>query len=357
MPRAFNASATPFSVLMPDALMAKLSVGRSHRLGAAYASDLTMRRFLVHSHQLRWIISHSPRAGLAPIETRYQWGSLLMLDKRIFAAAQTADRNRRRILRNGYTPAGDPIWTEAEKNILRECFPNWRLAQGQLKRRSAKSVQAFSLRRLKLRTKICARWSDADTRQLRKLFRPLPWPDLGHAFPQRTVKAIERKARKMHLLRGRPPLKVIGVEAIDSIRRTCRAHGLAMADLNSYCDSKYFFRTFRSVKDVRRMPLHPLWKAADILGGTVSIVWPVAAPRLQPDVARFSPTGDGFLDVVRTRCRQLKVTMADLDRWARTGTYFYKARWLQHGTVSRPKLCRAIQALGGTLSISWRHCP
>ena len=77
------------------------------------------------------------------------------------------------------------------------------------------------------------------------------------------------------------------------------------------------------------------------------------AATVSPQPRTLSSTGDPYLDAIRVRCRALKVSMKDLDRWARTGSYFYKAAWLSVGKANRAKLCKAIEALGGTLTVVW----
>lgn len=68
---------------------------------------------------------------------------------------------------------------------------------------------------------------------------------------------------------------------------------------------------------------------------------------------RFKPTGDWLLDEVRTRCFALGYTMLDLDILARTKSYFRNRSWT-HRRADRARLCKAVEALGGTLSVAWQ---
>lgn len=65
-------------------------------------------------------------------------------------------------------------------------------------------------------------------------------------------------------------------------------------------------------------------------------------------------TGHPILDNVRKRCRELNLTMGDLDRMAGTKGYFRNAAWLCRGTINVSKIARAVVALGGNLHADWR---
>jgi hypothetical protein len=74
----------------------------------------------------------------------------------------------------------------------------------------------------------------------------------------------------------------------------------------------------------------------------------IRAPR-----RRFKSTGFPLLDAVRDRCFDLNYSMLDLDELAMTGRYFRTARWRTYDRVSYPRLCKAVEALGGTLGVDW----
>ncbi|NEK15706.1 hypothetical protein [Rhizobium leguminosarum] len=68
----------------------------------------------------------------------------------------------------------------------------------------------------------------------------------------------------------------------------------------------------------------------------------------------YSLTGYPTLDEVRRRCREIKWSMIDLDKAARTGQYFSKSRWIGK-KINHRALGRAIEALDGTVKAEWRE--
>ncbi|HWK33518.1 MAG TPA: hypothetical protein VNR51_07545 [Hyphomicrobium sp.] len=67
---------------------------------------------------------------------------------------------------------------------------------------------------------------------------------------------------------------------------------------------------------------------------------------------KLSATGHALVDCIRERAFDLRLSMVDLDAMAKTKKYFQKAAW-QSGSLNRKALLRAIEALGGEVSIRW----
>jgi hypothetical protein len=68
----------------------------------------------------------------------------------------------------------------------------------------------------------------------------------------------------------------------------------------------------------------------------------------------FQKTSYPLLDAIRARCYELGYSMVDLDEIARTKRYFQCARWVASKSVQNSALCKAVDALDGTLSPTWR---
>jgi hypothetical protein len=66
----------------------------------------------------------------------------------------------------------------------------------------------------------------------------------------------------------------------------------------------------------------------------------------------YKLTGIAALDDVRRRCREIRWTMRDLDKAAKTGTYFQKAGWIRK-RINHRALGRAIEALDGVIQAQW----
>jgi hypothetical protein len=68
---------------------------------------------------------------------------------------------------------------------------------------------------------------------------------------------------------------------------------------------------------------------------------------------RLCSTSIPVLDLIRGRCYELGYSMVDLDSIAKTGKYFQTARWHSNRRLSGKYVCRAIEALGGSISVVW----
>lgn len=64
-------------------------------------------------------------------------------------------------------------------------------------------------------------------------------------------------------------------------------------------------------------------------------------------------TGDPLCDAIRDRCRVLGITMAELDRMARSATYFQGREWRGKSGHRQAPMTRAVRALGGVLSVTF----
>ena len=68
----------------------------------------------------------------------------------------------------------------------------------------------------------------------------------------------------------------------------------------------------------------------------------------------YKLTGISALDAIRQRCFEIGWTMPDLDKAARTGTYFKRCGWIGK-KVNHRALGRAIEALDGIVHAHWRE--
>lgn len=64
-------------------------------------------------------------------------------------------------------------------------------------------------------------------------------------------------------------------------------------------------------------------------------------------------TGHPLIDRIRDRAFDLNLSMVDLDAMAGTKKYFQKAGWV-NGNINRKAMLRAIEALGGEVSVQWQ---
>ena len=68
----------------------------------------------------------------------------------------------------------------------------------------------------------------------------------------------------------------------------------------------------------------------------------------------YKSTGHPALDDVRQRCLEIRWTMKDLDKAARTGCYFQRAGWIGK-KINYRALGRAIEALDGVIECRWKE--
>ena len=68
----------------------------------------------------------------------------------------------------------------------------------------------------------------------------------------------------------------------------------------------------------------------------------------------YKLTGHPALDEVRRKCFAIRWTMTDLDRAAKTGTYFYRAGWIGK-KINHRAIGRAIEALDGQIQACWNE--
>lgn len=68
----------------------------------------------------------------------------------------------------------------------------------------------------------------------------------------------------------------------------------------------------------------------------------------------YRNTGWPLLDEIRSKCRDLAYTMADLDQIAGTRRYFRGRHWRSSRLRASPAVLKAVVALGGVLKADWQ---
>lgn len=95
--------------------------------------------------------------------------------------AATAERMRRKMRKEGVTLSGKKLWTEAEDEILRASYPNYRRM---LKLLPHRTHQAVLMRCRKLGLKKFVRpWTAFEVSKLRKLYSSASIEEICAAFP------------------------------------------------------------------------------------------------------------------------------------------------------------------------------
>lgn len=172
----------------------------------------------------------------------------------------------RHIERTGCTIAGTPVWTQAEVDILRRCYPDRNAACTALPSRTRIAV-AQKAQRLGLVPPL-RKWSDDQAIKLGKPYRAgVPITALVEMFPDKSPEQIWSKAHHMGYRRPRRAPKPTGMLLVDDIRMRAFEHRLSMTDLDAFVGKKRYFVSPRHV-DWRA-----LQKAMEILGGRPIVLW------------------------------------------------------------------------------------
>lgn len=104
--------------------------------------------------------------------------------------------------------------------------------------------------------------------------------------------------------------------------------------------------------------LYPKADRSDILLAFPELSWSQIAAKarhigLRRARRRLNSTGHPLIDTIRDRAFDLCLSMVDLDMMAGTRRYFQKAAW-RNGNLNRKALLRAVEALGGEVSVRWQ---
>lgn len=175
----------------------------------------------------------------------------------------------RHIERTGLTIAGQRVWTAAEIEVLRQCYPDREAACSALPGRTRAAI-AHKAQRLGLVQPLRI-WSDADALRLLTPYKAgVPIASLVEMFSGKTRMQIWHKAHHMHCRRPRRAPKPTGMPLVDSIRTRAFDYRLSMVDLDAFIGKKRYFVS------PRHMKWRALQKALEILGGQPRVYWPPA---------------------------------------------------------------------------------
>jgi hypothetical protein len=113
-----------------------------------------------------------------------------------------------------------------------------------------------------------------------------------------------------------------------------------------------------TTEESRLRRLYPKADRTELLTAFPGMRWTQIAAKARNIGARrmrrkLNATGHPIIDTIRDRAFDLNLSMVDLDAMAGTKRYFQKASWC-NGRLNRKALLRAVEALGGEVSIRWQ---
>lgn len=153
--------------------------------------------------------------------------------------ANSAERNRQRIKREGFTIRGDKIWTTEEDEIVRFLFPSYPDIVGALPHRTLRAcrTRARTLNLVTRRPPFTAR----ELSLVRRLYPTAVREVLMPLMPGRTWDQIAKLATRNGIYRLPKPFLPTGITVLDQIRARCRELNYTMPDLDKMIRSRGYF--------------------------------------------------------------------------------------------------------------------
>lgn len=182
--------------------------------------------------------------------------------------ADFAERTRERIRRAGYV-AGQRLWTDGEREKIKQLAPDYKALRKALRSRSYVAIR-HQAGKLGL-TKEIHIWTGAELSKLRKLYPTASPQDICAAFPHSTWQNIQQTARYHGFRRKRKGYKLTGIPGLDEVRRRCFEIGWTMPDLDKAARTGTYFS--RAGWIGKRINHRALGRAIEALDGAVMPEW------------------------------------------------------------------------------------
>lgn len=182
--------------------------------------------------------------------------------------AVMAQRMRARVQRAGEI-AGQKLWTEQERETVKQLAPDYKALRKALRRRTYVAIRAQA-GKLGL-TKAIHIWTGAELSKLRKLYPTSSREDICAAFPHSAWDNIKQAARYHGFRRKRSGYKLTGIPGLDEVRRRCFKIGWTMPDLDKAARTGHYFS--RAGWIGKKINHRALGRAIEALDGTVEARW------------------------------------------------------------------------------------
>ncbi|MBB3355279.1 hypothetical protein FHT70_005240 [Rhizobium sp. BK049] len=185
--------------------------------------------------------------------------------------AASAARVRNRIKKEGYTMNGDKLWTEDERKIIEDKWPNFDAIRKAIPGRSRIAIRA-QCRNMGLREKPQHIWSASEISKLRKLYPAATIAEICATFPHSKWVNIQQVARYHGFRRKRKPFKPTGNPPIDGVLAKLFEANYSLSDLDQEFRTKDYFahQNWR----YRTPDYNRFVKAIELLEGKLVVEWP-----------------------------------------------------------------------------------
>ncbi|MCQ1778219.1 hypothetical protein NOJ05_13510 [Neorhizobium galegae] len=185
------------------------------------------------------------------------------------ASAARSHANRVRIRRTGATIAGQRLWSEAEDNLIRIHYPDFKTLALLLPERGRGGIRYRGT--LLGKAKQHHSWRGSEVSKLRKLYPSSSKAVLCAEFPGLSWAAIARAARRHGARRDPRIYRRTGKAPIDQILTRIEELGWTLKDLDEESGTGSYFQG----RGWRRYQLNfnPIAKAVKALDGDLNISW------------------------------------------------------------------------------------
>ncbi len=169
----------------------------------------------------------------------------------------------------GETMAGDKLWSDEEIQIIRSLYPDYVKIESALKTRTLVAIK-HKCRAIGLGRRIHL-WSAGEIAKLRRLFPSASKEKLMAEFSFTTWQNIRSTAYRYGFRQKRRPYPKAANPLMNAVLERCMAIGWSMADLDAACGFEKYFN--RRNWTHRTSNSKAVFKAIEVLGGKVSVVW------------------------------------------------------------------------------------
>lgn len=183
-----------------------------------------------------------------------------------------ADQLQRYRERTGMVGRGRRIWTAEELEILRRLYPDYAAAKKALPGRTYYAIRAHARERgIASKRQV---WKMSELQRLRQLVATdATTQEMQAVFPGRTRHQLKATLGRYGIRRKRRGFKPTGHDLLDAVRQRCHELNLTMVDLDAMARTRRYFTTQAWI--ARGAPsLRHVVKAAQVLGGRISVLWP-----------------------------------------------------------------------------------
>jgi hypothetical protein len=184
--------------------------------------------------------------------------------------AATAERNRRRIQREGMTMNGHKLWTDEDKEIVRQLSPNYDEICKRIPSRDRRSIRHMASVLGVAQEKHI--FTGAEISKLRRLYSKASWEEILEAFPFSNKERLKGVAKYHGFSRPRRKFKPTGNQPIDALLEKCAAANISLPELDKECRTKRYFQQ----QNWRTRPPNytRIVRAIKLLDGDLKAEWP-----------------------------------------------------------------------------------